>query len=72
MGCHANAKLGTTCMMNFVNLWKQKKPMKLFPANPPSEYVEIDILAELITSKGGYQYLLAITDPFTKLILTVP
>lgn len=72
MDCHATAKLCATCARNRVKLWKKKKPLKLFPAKAPLEYVSIDILGELIRSKRGNRYLLVITDRFSKLVKTVP
>lgn len=45
--------------------------MKLLPATLPLEYVSIDPLGELTTSKRGARHLLVITDRFTKLVREV-
>lgn len=47
-------------------------PLKLVPSKVPLEYVSIDILGELVRTKRGFQYLLVMTDRFSKLPRTVP
>ena len=72
MDCYAVARSCTSCARNRIKLRKNSKEMTLFPAHAPLEFVAIDILGELITSRRGYRYLLVITDRFSKLTRTVP
>ena len=60
-----------TCAMNRVKLRKHLNRLKLFPATRPLESLSIDILGPLPKAKGGKQYLLVITDRFTKLTQVV-
>ena len=46
--------------------------MKLFPAKYPGEYVAIDILGPLPKTASGYQYILCMTDRYSKLALVAP
>jgi transposase InsO family protein len=46
--------------------------MKLFPPSEPFEFVAMDILGPLPTSKLGNRYLLVIVDRFSKLTRTIP
>ena len=51
---------------------KNTKEMKLFTPKAPLEFVAIDILGELITTKRGNRYILVISDRYSKLVQTVP
>lgn len=46
--------------------------MQLFPTAASLEFVAIDIRGQLFTTKGGKQFLFAITDRFFQLIKIVP
>ena len=46
--------------------------MKLFTPKALLEFVAIDILGELITTKRGHRYILVISDRYSKLVRTVP
>ncbi|CDF38002.1 unnamed protein product [Chondrus crispus] len=56
-----------TCAMNRVKLRKHLNRWRLFPATRPLESLAIDILGPLQKMKAGKQFLLVITDRFTKL-----
>ena len=60
------------CAKQRVTLRKHANFLKLFPANHPNEYVAIDILGPLPRTRAGYQYILVITDRFSKLTQTCP
>ncbi len=70
--CHATARRCPTCARNRIKLRRNTTQLKLFPATSPLEAVAIDILGELIKTARGNQYLLVISDRFTKLTKTVP
>ena len=46
--------------------------MNLFTPNAPLEFVAIDILGGLISTKRGNRYILVISDRYSKLVRTVP
>ena len=56
-----------TCAMNRVKLRKHLNRLRLFPATRPLESLGVDILGPLPKTKTGKQFLLVITDRFTKL-----
>lgn len=60
------------CAKNRIRLIKRSNPMKLFPATEPLESVAMDLLGPLPKTKKGNQYILVITDRFTKLTQIVP
>ena len=60
------------CAKNRITLRKHASHLKLFPAQAPLEYVAIDILGPLLTSRRKNRYLLVIVDRFSKLVRTVP
>ena len=66
------AKNCAACARARVKLRKNTKEMKLFTPKAPLEFVAIDILGELITTKRGHRYILVISDRYSKLIRTVP
>ena len=70
--CYATARRCTTCAQNRIKLRQHTQQLKLFPATAPLEAVAIDVLGELIKTSRGYEYLLVISDRFTKLTKTVP
>lgn len=61
-----------TCAKERTRLRSHQSPMKLFPATEPLEFVAIDILGPLPRSTKGHQYILVITDRFTKLTRVTP
>ena len=60
------------CAREGVKLKKNTKKMKLLPPNAPLEFVAIDILGELITTRRGNRYILVISDRYSKLVRTLP
>ncbi len=70
--CYATVRRCPTCAKNRIKLRKNTTTLQLFPANGPLEAIAIDIMGELIKTSRGNQYLLVITDRFTKLTKTVP
>ena len=70
--CYAAARRCSTCARNRIKLRRHTSQLKLFPASAPLEAVAIDILGELIKTSQGNQYLLVISDRYTKLTKTVP
>ena len=49
-----------------------QRHLKLFPAKGPLEYIAIDILGPLPRTKTGRQYVVVITDRYSKLTRAVP
>ena len=70
--CYTTVRNCSECARERIQLRKNSKRMRLFPARRPLEEVSIDILGELIRTKRGNQYLLVITDRYSKLVRTVP
>ena len=70
--CYATARRCPTCARNRIKLRKNTTELQLFPATAPLESVAIDVLGELIQTARGNQYILVISDRFTKLTKTVP
>ena len=52
--------------------YKVQKHMKLFPATDPLEFLAMDLLGPLPRTHQGNEYVLVITDLFTKLCRSVP
>lgn len=69
--CYATVRRCPTCAKNRIKLREHAQPLQLFPASGRLESVAIDALGELIKTARGNQYLLVISDRFTKLIKTV-
>ena len=69
--CYATVKKCTTCAKNRLTLRKGCSPLQLFPAEGPLESVAIDVFGSILKTARGYQYLLVISDRFTKLTKTV-
>ena len=72
LDCYAVAKNCAACARERVKLRKNTKEMKLFTPKAPLEFVAIDILGELITTKRGNRYILVISDRYSKLVRTIP
>ena len=70
--CYATARKCPTCAKNRLKLRRNVNQLKLFPAKSPLESVARDVFGELVKTARGNQYLLVITDRFTKLTKTVP
>jgi RNase H-like domain found in reverse transcriptase/Integrase zinc binding domain/Integrase core domain len=62
----------TVCAKNRISERKRTSFLKLFPASEPLEYIAVDILGPLPKTEHGNQFLLVITDRFSKLTRTVP
>ena len=60
------------CAKRRIKLRKHASFMKLFPAKRPGEHVAIDILGPLPKTRAGYQYILCMTDRYSKLALVAP
>ena len=60
------------CAKNRLRLRRHLNRLKLFPATRPLEDVAIDILGPLPRTKHGKEYILVITDRFSKLVAAVP
>lgn len=52
--------------------YKTQKPMKLFPAGKPLEFVAMDLLGPFPAAESGNQHILVITDRFSKLAQVTP
>jgi Integrase core domain len=63
LSCARKELKGKRCRTNF---------LKLFPPSVPLEFVAIDILGPLPTTKSGHQYLLIISDRSSKLTRAMP
>ncbi|CDF38512.1 unnamed protein product [Chondrus crispus] len=72
LDCYAVAKNCAACARERVKLRRNTNEMKLFTPKAPLEFVAIDILGELITTKRGNRYILVISDRYSKLVRTVP
>ena len=62
----------SSCTRERITLRKHATYLSLFPAQPPLEYVAIDILGPLRKTTDGHRYLLCITDRYSKIIRTIP
>ena len=62
----------TRCAKNRIKLRRRTNYLKLFPAREPLESVAMDVLGPLTKTKKGHQYLLIISDRFTKLTQVAP
>ena len=51
---------------------KRSSFLKLFPATAPLQDIAIDILGPLVMAKSGCEYLLVITDRYSKLTRAIP
>ena len=60
------------CAQQRIKLRKHSGFMKLFPAKRPGEHVAIDILGPLPKTGSGFQYILVITDRFSKMTKVFP
>ena len=70
--CYATVRRCPNCAKNRIKLRQHTTALKLFPATAPLESVALDIYGELVRTSRGNQYLLVISDRFTKLTKTVP
>ena len=70
--CYATVRRCPTCAKNRIKLRKSVKELQLFPASAPLESVSIDVLGELLKTARGNQYLLVVSDRFTKLTKSIP
>ena len=72
LNCYAVAHICAACAREWVKLRKNTKEMKLFTLKAPLEFVAIDILGDLITTKRGNRYILVISEGYSKLVRTIP
>ena len=70
--CYATVRRCPHCARNRIKLRRNATELQLFPATAPLTSVCIDVLGEFIKTKRGHEYLLVITDRFTKMTKTVP
>jgi len=52
--------------------YKTQKPMKLFPASKPLDFIAMDLLGPLPATESGKAFILVITDRFSKLAQVTP
>ena len=70
--CYETVRKCSTCTKNRIMSKQRVKPLQLFPPSGPLESVAIDAFGPLIKTSRGNQYLLMITDPYSKLTKSVP
>lgn len=70
--CYATVQFCTECAKNRVKPRKNTKNMKLFPARALLDFVAIDILGRIFSTRRGNKFLLVINNRFSKLVRTVP
>ena len=70
--CYATVRKCSTCAKNRIKLRQRTNPLQLFPPSGPLESVALDIFGPLIQTPRGNQYLLMITDRYSKLTKSVP
>ncbi len=70
--CYAVVRKCSTCAKNRIKLRQRSNPLRLFPPAGPLESVAIDIFGPLLKTARGNQYLLMITDRYSKLTKSVP
>ena len=56
-----------SCARQRIRLRRQNSFFNLFPATKPGEQVAIDLLGPLPRTRAGYEYILVITDRFSKM-----
>lgn len=73
MGRKVYRTLGYCCKWarNRISL-KEKRPLKLFSANGPLQFLVMDILSLLPKTATGNQFVMAITNRYTKLTRAIP
>ena len=69
--CYATVRNCPTCAKNRIKLRLRSNPLQLFPAAGPLVSVALDIFGPLMKTGRGNEYLLVISDRFTKLTKTV-
>ena len=70
--CYATVRKCSTCAKNRIKLRQRTNPLQLFPPAGPLESVAIDIFGPLLLTSRGNQYLLVMTDRYSKLTKSVP
>ena len=71
--CHAFVSRCPSCAAQDLKAKRRRTAyLKLFMPNGPLEFVCVDILGPLPTTRAGNKYLLVISDRFSKLTLAVP
>ncbi len=72
LDCYSTAINCATRAKNRPMLRKKLRPLTLFPAQSPLEFVAIDILGELIRTPRGNRFIIVISSGFSKLVRVVP
>jgi hypothetical protein len=72
MSCYRFSAACQKCQQERLSVKKPHAPMQLFTASEPLEFVAIDILGPLPKTPNGNQYLLVMSDRFSKLVKTEP
>ena len=70
--CYAIVRKCSTCAKNRIKLRQRSNPLQLFPPAGPLESVAIDVFGPLLVTARGNQYLLMISDRYSKLTKSVP
>ncbi len=70
--CYAVVRKCSTCAKNRIKLRQRTNPLQLFPPAGPLESVAIDIFGPLLKTPRGNEYLLMLTDRYSKLTKSVP
>ncbi len=70
--CYAVVRKCPSCAKNRLKLRRNTSKLSLFPPKGPLESVSIDIFGELHRTARGNQYLLMVTDRFSKLTKSIP
>ena len=69
---YATVRNCVECAKRRIKLRRHHSFLRLFPAKRPGEHVAIDILGPLPRTQNGYQYVLCMTDRYSKMALVQP
>lgn len=70
--CYATVQICSNCARNNTKLRKNVTKLQSFPATSPITSVRIDIVGAFIKTQQRNEYVLVITDRFSKMTKTVP
>ena len=65
--CYGMVRQCPECAKNRAHEETRRTKLTLFPAKEPLDFIAIDILGPFLTTERGNNFLLVITDRFTKL-----